>query len=368
MHIVIDARVISSSTGTFVERLLENLQAVDAENRYTVILDRKDADFWRPRATNFAVEHVHAPAHSWAEQIEMLRVLNRLRPDLVHFCMPQQPLLYRGATVTMFHDLTILRIRNERRHPLVSLTKRGVGWASFRIIAATSDRLIVPSQFTKRDVAASLGVPEDKVRVIYEAADANPAETSPYPHGFGRFLLYVGRHSPYKNVNRLCDAHQQLLATHPDLGLVLVGKLDEDARRTQAYCEANGYRNVHFTGFLPAAQRDWLYQQAAVYVFPSLAEGFGLPGLEAMGYGAPVASSRATCLPEIYGDAAAYFDPEDVAAMAGAIGGPLDDEDRRTDLVRRGHERFAQFSWRRMAEETLEEYRRAVEARASRRR
>ncbi|MEO7905241.1 MAG: glycosyltransferase family 1 protein, partial [Candidatus Saccharimonadales bacterium] len=171
-------------------------------------------------------------------------------------------------------------------------------------------------------------------------------------HPFKQYLLYVGQQSDYKNIKRLGDAHQQLLAKYPDLGLILVGRKNKAVATNEAYFTRKNYKNILFTDFIEDGQRDWLYTHAAAYVFPSLMEGFGLPGLEAMGYGAPVISSNATCLPEVYGDAAVYFDPTDATAMATAIDSVLSDDTRRQTLITKGCEQFAMYSWQRMAEQT----------------
>src|SRR5690606_9460588 len=127
-----------------------------------------------------------------------------------------------------------------------------------------------------------------------------------------RFIMYVGQQSDYKNIGRLAAAHQQLLSKHPDLGLILVGSLNESAKQNKETFEKKGYRNILFTGFLPDEQLNWLYEKAEAYVFPSLMEGLGLPGLEAMAHGTPLVSSNASCLPEVYGSAAKYFNPLDI--------------------------------------------------------
>jgi glycosyltransferase involved in cell wall biosynthesis len=179
-----------------------------------------------------------------------------------------------------------------------------------------------------------------------------------------QYLMYVGSQSDYKNVRRLIQAHQSLLSSHPDLKLVLVGKTTgingRAAGRNQAWSEAQGHKNVIFTGFVPDPQLAWLYTHTAAYVFPSLMEGFGLPGLEAMLYGAPVVSSNATCLPEVYGEAAEYFDPTDTDAMAQAIEHVLTDKNRREQLVKAGAAQVTKYSWRRMAEQTHQAYLNAV--------
>jgi glycosyltransferase involved in cell wall biosynthesis len=168
--------------------------------------------------------------------------------------------------------------------------------------------------------------------------------------------MYVGQQSDYKNIKRLGEAHQKLLRKYPDLGLILVGKINASAQINKQYFESKGFKNIHFTDFLPNPQRDWLYQNTAAYVFPSLLEGFGLPGLEAMGYGAPVVSSNATCLPEVYDDAAHYFNPLDTDDMARAIDEVLSDESLRNKLIAEGYKQIAKYSWGRMAKQTHSVY------------
>lgn len=364
MHILIDGRIIRSSTGTFVERLLRHLQDIDGDNRYTVLIERRDDDYWSPTRSNFTKFLVDIPQHSMAEQTRLRQVIRSIAPDVVHFCMPQQPLLLRGpAIVTMFQDLTILRMRNPHRGVVASLAKRASGWLAFAIAARQSTLIATPSACTRDDLIATLHAPADRIQVVHYAADHRPDALESCPLPFGEYLLYVGRHPAYKNLKRLADAHQMLARRRPDLGLVFVGGIDADAEETRRHCNERGYRNIHFTGFLPEAQRDWLYAHCSAYVFPSFAEGFGLPGLEAMACGAPVVSSDATCLPEILGDAAVYFDPRDTTAMAGAIERVLDDPMLRQTLIAAGREQLARYSWRRTAEEMLLLYRAAALAR-----
>lgn len=360
MHIVIDARIINSSTGRYVERLLHNLEQIDRDNIYTILIPSKDLGFWQPSNPNFSLKACDYKNYSFGEQWGMKRLLDRLQPNLVHFCMPQQPVFYRGPHVTTFHDLTLLRTYNSDKNWLVFHIKQVIGQVVFRIAAQTSRHIIVPTKFTQHDVAKTLRVHPDKITVTYEAADVMPDQLTPYAHPFKEFILYVGQQSDYKNIKRLGDAHQQLLATHPDLGLILVGKKNKSALANELYFTEKGYKNILFTGFIDDAQRDWLYTQAKAYIFPSLMEGFGLPGLEAMGYGTPVISSNATCLPEVYGDAAYYFDPIDTTAMATAIDHVISSESLRAELIKKGHAQVAKYSWRRMAEQTLAVYQRAL--------
>jgi glycosyltransferase involved in cell wall biosynthesis len=165
---------------------------------------------------------------------------------------------------------------------------------------------------------------------------------------------------PHKNLERLIEAFVRLKAQHPDLVLVLAGQPDVNYRRIEAETRARTIKNLHFAGHVSEGQLRWLYEHCAAYVFSSLSEGFGLPGLEAMVHGAPVISSNATCLPEIYGEAAHYFDPLNVPAMADAIAEVLTDKDLRSELINRGHSQVKRYSWRSTAEQTLAVYNRAL--------
>lgn len=361
MHIAIDARIINSSTGRYVERLLHYLQVIDTTNRYSILVRAKDAGYWRPQADNFSVIVAEFDNYSFAEQIKFKMFLDELAPDLVHFCMPQQPILYKGAHVTTVHDLTLLKTYNSDKNWFIFHVKQLVGRLVFKYIGKTSRHIITPTEYVKAGYVRFAHIPENKVTVTYEAADTFPEALVPYNHPFERFLLYVGQQSDYKNIKRLGDAHQKLLTTYPGLGLILVGKKNASVRKNEAYFNKKGYKNILFTDFLEDPQRDWLYTHAAAYVFPSLMEGFGLPALEAMGYGAPVVSSSATCLPEVYQDAAYYFDPKDTTDIARAINDVLSNDVLRESLINKGYDQIKKYSWQRMAKQTHEIYLRALQ-------
>jgi len=360
MHIVIDARIVNSSTGRYVERLLHYLQEVDHVNTYTVLVPSKDLNYWTPTSKNFTVKAADYANYSFSEQLGFKNFLNHLQPDLVHFCMPQQPILYSGASVTTFHDLTLFDTYNSDKNWLIFHLKQLIGRFVFTMAARKTRHIITPSEYTRQDVSKRLGVSLDKITVTYEAVGASSETTTPYPHPFKKFILYVGQQSDYKNIQRLGDAHQKLLETHPDLGLILVGSKNVAAQKNETYFAAQGYRNIHFTGFIDDAQLAWLYKHCDVYAFPSLMEGFGLPGLEAMNYGAPIASSNTTCLPEVYGTAAHYFNPVDTSDITRAIADILDTPQLREELIASGYEQVKKYSWRRMAEQTHNVYLDAV--------
>lgn len=361
MHIAIDARIINSSTGRYIERLVTYLQAIDTTNRYSILVRKKDEYFWKPTNKNFHVVVADYADYSFGEQLGFKRFLDNLKPDLVHFCMPQQPILYRGAAVTTMHDLNLLKTYNSDKNWLMYHAKQLVGRYVFKRIAKTNKHIIVPTQFTMDEYRNFTPIPEEKITLAYEAADVSVHNIEPYKHPFKQFVMYVGQQSDYKNIKRLGDAHQKLLEKHPDLGLILVGRKNAPALKNEAYFKDNGYKNILFTDFIEDPQRDWLFVNCAAYVFPSLMEGFGLPGLEAMGYGAPVVSSNTTCLPEVYGEAAHYFDPTDVDDMVRAIDEVLSNKELSDKLVKNGHEQVKKYSWKKMAKQTHDVYMKVLE-------
>ena len=355
-HIAIDARIINSTTGRYVERLLTYLQEIDSTNVYSILVRKKDKEFWKPTAANFMVKVADFDVYSFAEQIGFTYLFRRLNPDLVHFVMPQQPILYKGKKITTFHDLTLVKTYNSDKNWLIFHSKQLVGKFVFKKVAHDNNHLIAISKYTKKELIEFAHVDDDAVTVIYESTDIAQGASKHYKLPYKSYLLYVGQQSDYKNIRRLGDAHQKLLKTYPDLGLVLVGKKNASALTNEAYFDKKEYKNILFTDYVPDNQLNWLYSHATAYVFASLMEGFGLPALEAMGHGTPVISSNATCLPEIYGKAAHYFDPTNTDDMTRAITEVLGNEKLRQKLSIAGYEQIKKYSWKKMAQQTLKVY------------
>ncbi len=357
MKIVIDARELRTSSGRYVERLLHYLQIIDKVNEYVVLIKPIDFDGWNPTNPNFTKEECPVKEFTFAEQVGLGRQIRKTKADLVHFPFPQQPVLYRGKTVTTFHDLTTLRFTNPDKNLVVFRLKQKIFEWVMKRAASKSEDLIVPSEFVKKELVGFFGVKEQKINVIYEASEAINQALEPLPELLNKqFIMYVGRPTPHKNLERLIDAFALLKSQHPQLQLVLAGKEDANYRRVRESAAKRGVGGIVFTDFVSEGQLRWLYETCEAYVFPSLSEGFGLPGLEAMMHGAPVVSSNATCLPEIYGEAAHYFDPTDVQAISDAISEVLTDKNLRQKLIIAGKEQAKKYSWQTMAEKTLKLY------------
>lgn len=358
--IVIDARIISSSTGRYIERLLTYLEKIDEKNEYVVLVPEKDIDYWKPKSKNFTLQVSKYKNFSFNEQLGFAWQLYRLKADLVHFCMPQQPVLYFKPSITTMHDLILLQVYNSDKNWLVFHLKQLVGRFVFFYLAHKSRYIITPSNFSKKQYLSRYKIKANKVVTTYLAADTDTYTAEKIQLPYKKFIMYVGQQSDYKNVRRLIHSHQKLLQTFPDLGLVFVGSMNTMAKRNKEWVDKKGYKNILFAGFVEDHNLAWMYQHTEAYVFPSLMEGFGLPGLEAMVQGAPVVSSDATCLPEIYGDAAHYFNPKDVDDIANKIADVLNDESLRTTLIKNGYTQIKKYSWAKTAKQTLGVYRDAL--------
>ena len=273
------------------------------------------------------------PEALW-EQVGLPLRLRRLKPDLVHAPNCFLPLRRPCPGVVTIHDLAFEAFPDDFSR------RTGAKFRSFTPRAARSaERVITVSEFTRRDVCERYGVGPEKVHVVHNGPSL-PLGDSAVPAG-PRYILGVGDLREKKNWRRLAQAWR---AAGVEQRLVIAGGGEDP--------ELNAL-GVETPGYLPDRHLDALMRGADLLVHPSLYEGFGLVVLEAMVRGVPVAAAGNTALPEAGGDAAVYFDPLDVDAIAAAIGDAL----RRGDeLSARGREHAARFSWERAARETLRVY------------
>lgn len=356
-RIVFDGRS-RGSTGRYANKLLEHLQKLDTTNEYFVLVKTKQN--WQPSAPNFTAVIADVADYTFVEQFKLWWIIHRLKPDLVHFTMPQQPLLYTGPSVTTIHDLTMLRWHNINGNPWVYRLKLLVFRCLLWWVAHSSEQLITPTRWVKADVVKTLKADPVRVHVTYEASEAitGAAQAPEHYDEDTKFLLFNGNVFPHKNVSRLIEAFHSLKAYYPGLRLAVAGMLTQQGEELKS--ATSKVPNVDWLGYVPDEQLKWLQSHAQAYVYPSFSEGFGLPGLEAMRSGVPLVSSHATCLPEVYGPAAEYFDPNSAKDMAEAIQRVLDDPKRREELIGLGRRQVKLYSWKRMAEQTLAVYRLAL--------
>lgn len=359
-RIVIDARELRTSTGRYIERLLHYLQEVDTNknHQYFVLLQPKDIDGWKPTNKRFTVVSCKYKEFTFAEQIGFLFQLYKLRPSLVHFGMTQQPILYLGKTITTIHDLTTVRFVNPSKNKLVFKIKQLVYKIVVKIVARKSNRIITPTEYVKDDVAKFAHINSRKIIATHESADIFDDPPAEIPELINKeFVMFNGRPLPHKNLRRVIRAFTIVREKHPNLLLVIAGKKDRSHKSYVSLVKELGVEeSVVFTDYIPDGQLRWAMENSRAYIYPGLSEGFGLPGLEAMLYKTPLISSNATCLPEVYGDAAEYFDPYDIDDLAKKIKKVLTNENRRAELIAAGSKQVKKYSWKRMAEQTLAVY------------
>jgi glycosyltransferase involved in cell wall biosynthesis len=325
--ICIDARLIGSSgIGTYLREILTRLSNLELVLIAHPIIKEKYAwDFCQWILTDAAV-------YSLQEQF----LLSRLIPtcDLFwspYLNMPFFPIRARRCLITI-HDLYHLQ-----KGCNVSFWKRWYAYALIKKILSTAEALVTVSFFSKQQIDRCLR-PKCPVHVIKNGSARKEEQGSaplPLPPFF---ILFVGQIRPHK-LGKLLEAFCLLKREKfPDLHLVLVGRQVEKPPFRHR-------KDIHFLGEVTDPQLSMCYQKAALFIFPSLYEGFGLPPLEAMHYGCPVLVSHCASLPEVCGDAALYFNPFSAHEIANAITLLLMRPDLRADLIAKGKMRSAQFSW-----------------------
>jgi len=377
MRIGIDARFLGpkgKGLGRYTQKLIENLEKIDSQNQYVIFLRKENWDEYEPKSLRFKKVLADYRWYSLAEQIAMPSKIYREKVDLMHFPHFNVPVFYFGPFVVTIHDLILRRFPTRRAstlNPPIYLLKnfayRLVIWLAIK----RAKKIIAVSNYTKDDILRFFKVKPEKIEVIYEGTTqlawrnsfvANSKILEKYKIG-KPYLLYVGNAYPHKNLERLIEAFKILIRTYQkNLQLVLVGEEDYFYRRLKklvsiVFESPREKQEIIFTDFVSDEELTDLYQNAALYVFSSLCEGFGLPPLEAMAHGIPVVSSCATCLPEVLGDAAVYFDAGSAQDIAEKINNVLGDKSLTEKLIAAGYEQIKKYSWRKMAEEMLETYR-----------
>ncbi len=351
--------------GRYVRELFRHVGEIDQENFYILVVPRDSA--LHPLPSNFRYVRlpltermvyifwqrlkVPIPAEAFTGPLNLFH-----SPD---FVLP--PLAFTPSILTI-HDLSFLRLPECFTANLLNYLSRAVPRSVRR-----ADFILADSGNTLKDLVELMGVPSEKVEVLYAGVGENfkPSDGEKARVRYGlpqRFILSLGTLEPRKNFPRLIQAFALLkenLKPRNDLKLVIAGRkgwLYDDIFKAVEECGLRG--EVVFPGYVEEEDLPSLYSAAELFVYPSLYEGFGLPPLEAMACGVPVAASEAPPLPEILGDAALFFPPRDVEAMASAMEKALQDGELRRKLREKGFARSSLFSWDKSARKLLEIYQR----------
>jgi glycosyltransferase involved in cell wall biosynthesis len=345
--------------------------AAPSGTRFTAFVNReaaaeRDAPWGEALpAVTVPVRATSRPQWVWGEQALLPRLAERAGVDLVHSLGSTAPGRGRFRRVVTIHDL-IYRVHPEAHAGLRTLGMRVL----VPLAAHRSDRVIADSRSTRDDVVRHLGVPAGRVDVVplglgaTRRAEALPEADLRRRLALGErpIALSVSAKRPHKNLARLIVAVARLPAERRPI-LVVPGypTWHEDELRERAR-ELGVEDFVRFLDWVSPQELEGLYAAAAVFVFPSLYEGFGLPILEAMARGVPVACSDRSSLPEVAGDAALLFDPESPESIAAAMDRLLREPAEADRLREAGRRQAARFTWERTAEGVLASYERALGA------
>jgi glycosyltransferase involved in cell wall biosynthesis len=350
---------------TYMASLIKSMLQLESDHEFVVYCRREipsELDAVRDRATYHTCGFKN---RKFCEQLSIPYYANRDGLDLLHTCWCR-PYLYRGCNVFNIMGL------EWRTHPGVALHSRLNNWYYKTTIESTckkADRLIAISDFMRRTFMERMGIPEEKIRVVYLGVDldmyyqikeeerlSTVREKYKLP---SRFMLFVGALLANKNLERVIRAFHTLKqdSSFEDLGFVVAGGQAWNSSPIYGLVQELGLEDqIIFTGFIPQEDKLALYNMAEVYAFPSLVEGFGLPVLEAMACGTAVVTSNVTAMPEVAGDAAVLINPLEQEELTEALRKVLTDDALRADLVEKGLKRVHDFTWTKTAQNMLAVY------------
>jgi len=310
-------------------------------------------------------------------EILMAATLARERLDLLHSTSPvyRVPLSYRGRVVTTYYDLAIFRLPELFPKFSVATTK-----AYYKYMARKTDHIIAVSDSTKKDIVELLAFPEKRITRVYNGIDSRFFSDVKYDREVflkkyeirGRYFLFLGTLEPRKNLPRVMEAFsifkkslqekngQSLSGGTFPYQLLIVGKRGwlSDVYRQMAI-DLGIDKETVFTGYVSGDDLKPLYENAEIFVMPSLYEGFGQTIVEAMACRTPVLAGNVSSIPEVTGGSALLVDPHDTEGIANAIQNLVESDELRKTLAEKGFERAKNFSWSKTAAETLEVYKKA---------
>lgn len=361
MKIVIDARFwgpTHTGLGVYTRFLVKELAKLDKSNSYILLTSFPIGE---QLPSSFTTKIVNIGAYSLKEQIVLPLILYKINPDLVHFPSINVPLLYFGKYIVTVHDLIKHHSRGPEtstRDPWIYRMKFVCYLLIFQWITSVAKRIIVPSNEVKVELSKKYRLPDDKVVVTYEAATLVKSKNQLSKHYDlpEKYAIYTGNAYPHKNLHNLVLAWGEVFEKTGTVLFISSGRSVFSQRIEKLIMSENAQSYVRYLGYVNDDDLTILYEHAFLYVFPSLLEGFGLPGLDAMKFSLPVVCSDIPVLREVYGDAAQYFDPLSVFDMTKKITEAITDTNLRNKLIESGKKRVKKYSWTTLAKLTLETY------------
>lgn len=350
MKIVIDARMWNETgIGRYIRNLVLGLEKKDTINDYYLLL--KNNEFNNLNLNLNPNFHKVLSDFSWytiVEQIKLYQVLTKLKPDLYHSPNINFSLFYLGKKIITIHDLIMLKqIENESVKRLI---KRVILKWILKFFLQNSITILTVSNYVKKQIQDELKINGSKIRVIYNCIESFDKATIA-ENNKKDYLLYVGNTYGHKNIKFLINAMLQL-----NRKLIIVGKEDDSIRNLKKLVLEKGLKDlVVFEGYVDDQRLAELYSKAFAYVFPTLDEGFGLPGLEAIKYKCPVICSDIPVLREIYKESALFFKVNSTKDLKEQLE-KLDDKNLREQKVNIGLKILENYDCKIFVEETLQVY------------
>lgn len=357
-----------SGIGYYTMRLLKEFDRVAPESRFEVFVHREEAGIFVPTSGHMTAipmgEHLRHPlANVLWHQVALPRWCRKRKYDVL-FLPAGNRRLTLGApcpTVGVIHDFSSIHVHGKYDRSRIFYITHVLPFLIRRLT-----RVITVSESSKRDIVEYAGVPDERISVVPEGVDHETFSPGPKSAAQSRiwdkykipspYILYISRiEHPGKNHIRLIRAFELLKRESIPHRLVLAGSDWNGAAEVHEAARSSMYaQDIVFPGFIPGPDLVDFYRGSDVFVFPSLYEGFGLPILEAMACGVPVACSDISSLPEVAGDAALLFDPKSEEAIAGALKNLVCDETLRQEIADRGVHRSESFTWEVTAVRTLQ--------------
>lgn len=376
MKIGIDARfwgLEHAGLGRYVMELVKELAKADRKNQYTLFL-RKPYDKEIKLPGNFKLEKANILHYSLEEQWLLAEIFSRANLDLLHVPHFNVPLLYRKPFIVTIHDLLWHEVKGltvTTQNPFMYLIK----YVGYRAVVGralkSAEHILVPSNIIRDKLVNEHKVNRNKVDVTYEAPSKIFRPTKKKPSILKKykvaepFIIYTGSAYPHKNIPAAAAAVKQVNKRGRPLHLVVASARSVFLDRLRPKLKKQeSEKFVRLVGFVPDYDLVYLFAQAKALIQPSLSEGFGLTGLEAMAAGLPVLASELDVFKEIYEDAALYINPESPEDIADKIERIIADTKLRKQLIKKGKLKAKQFTWKRLARQTLKVYKKAGKERA----
>lgn len=363
MRIGIDCRLWEQTgVGRYTRNIVLNLQTIDINNHYVLFIRSEDKQKildsgFDAQNKRWKLVEANIRWHSLSEQLRFPAIIRQQKLDLMHFPYFSVPIFYDKAYVVTIHDLIISHFATGKSSTLfypLYLAKRQAYKKVIRQAAKKAKRIIVPSKATLQELIKLFKISENKIDVIYEAADDRIMQEPVTPPKFEKYFLYVGNAYPHKNLDRLIKAFKKISAEFTDIKLVLVGQKDYFYQRLE---KENQSENIVFFGKASDSELASLYAKAVALVSPSLMEGFGLPVLEALSQKCLVLASDIPAFREIAADNALYFNPLEESDIYAKLKDVIQNEMKyRAEKLEKGYDRAQKFSWQKAAEQTLNVY------------